>query len=150
MHIRYLVLMVMACLSSMYIYSNSFSIEHSYGSFEDVVFLHNYDGDTITVDIPYVSPILGDSISVRVNGIDTPEIKGKCEKEEKLAKEAKKFVNNILRSSSKINLKNIKRDKYFRILADVETSQGDLANLLLDNGFAVEYDGGTKTKNWCE
>ena len=137
-------------MSSMYFYSNSFSIEKSYGKFEDVVYISNYDGDTITVDIPYVPNILGDAITVRVYGVDTPEIKGSCEKEIILAKEAKKYVSTILRTSYKINLTNVKRDKYFRILADVETTQGSLAKLLLDKGYAVEYDDGTKMKNWCE
>jgi len=150
MSFREALILVFVCIGSMYIYSNSFSVENSYGDFNDVVFIRNYDGDTFTVDIPNIPAILGDDINVRVLGIDTPEIKGHCIKEKQLAQETKKYVHDILSNSSKINLKNIKRDKYFRILADVETSEGDLAKLLLDKGYAVEYNGGTKLKNWCE
>lgn len=150
MSFRESLILVLICIGSMYIYSNSFSVEASYGEFKRVVFIDNYDGDTITVDIPYVPPIIGEHISVRVFGIDTPEIRGACDKEKQLAQEAKKYVYDILSTSSKINLVNIKRDKYFRILADVETSKGDLAQLLLDKEYAVWYDGGTKSKNWCE
>ena len=150
MHIRHLVIIAMCCASSLYLYSNSFSLSSSFGSFKNVTFVKNYDGDTITVNIPYAPPIIGENISVRVFGIDTPEIKGACPKEKQLAKDTKNYVKYILSKASYIDLEDVKRDKYFRILATVKTSEGDLAELLLDKGYAVEYDGGTKSKNWCE
>jgi len=45
-----------------------------------------YDGDTFRVDINSLPPILGKNIPVRVAGIDTPEIQGKCFYEKNLAK----------------------------------------------------------------
>ena len=150
MHIRHLVIIAMCCISSLYLYSKSFSLSSSFGSFKNVTFVKNYDGDTITVNIPYAPPIIGENISVRVFGIDTPEIKGACPKEKQLAKDTKNYVKHILSKASYIDLEDVKRDKYFRILATVKTSEGDLAELLLDKGYAVEYDGGTKSKNWCE
>lgn len=70
--------------------------QHSKNSFHDVQYVSNYDGDTVMVDIPNVHPLIGERISVRVQGIDTPEIKGNagCEKEK--AKEAKKFVRSVM------------------------------------------------------
>ena len=53
----------------------------SFGDYEGAVYLRNYDGDTITFNLPGLHPIIGEKISIRVNGIDTPEIQGKCEKE---------------------------------------------------------------------
>lgn len=150
MHIRHLLIITMCCIGSLYLYSNSFSLSSSFGSFKNVTFVKNYDGDTITVNIPYAPPIIGENISVRVFGIDTPEIKGACEKEKQLAKDTKNYIKYILSKASYIDLEDVKRDKYFRILATVKTSEGDLAELLLDKGYAVEYDGGTKSKNWCE
>ena len=35
-----------------------------------------YDGDTFKIDLPSQHPLFGDDISVRVFGIDTPELKG--------------------------------------------------------------------------
>ena len=150
MHIRHLLIITMCCIGSLYLYSNSFSLSSSFGSFKNVTFVKNYDGDTITVNIPYAPPIIGENIGVRVFGIDTPEIKGACPKEKQLAKDTKNYVKHILSKASYIDLEDVKRDKYFRILATVKTSEGDLAELLLDKGYAVEYDGGTKSKNWCE
>jgi micrococcal nuclease len=130
--------------------SNIWASEKSYGDFIGVTFVGNHDGDTITVNIAYVHDILGKNITVMVFGIDTPEIVGRCDKEHLLAVEVKEYVHSIL-VNSHVDLLNIKRDKYFRILADVRTKDGDsLAKILLDKGYAIEYDGGTKTKNWCE
>ena len=56
---------------------------HGSDRFNCVKFVKNYDGDTITVDIPNVHSFFGNNISVRVRGIDTPEVRGKspCEKD---------------------------------------------------------------------
>ncbi len=46
-----------------------------------------YDGDTFTVEA-YPLPGLEAKASVRVDGVDTPEIRGKCEAEKQKAIEA--------------------------------------------------------------
>ena len=51
-----------------------------------------YDGDTFRVDINSLPPIVGKNIPIRVNGVDTPEIRGKCQYEKDLALEARDFV----------------------------------------------------------
>ena len=53
--------------------------------FEVAVFHGCYDGDTCTVSLPQGIPALfGDHITVRLAGIDTPEMKGICEEEKAL------------------------------------------------------------------
>ena len=126
------------------------SKENNYGNFYNVKVISNYDGDTLTVNIPDVPPLFGSNVKVRVLGIDTPELKSNCEKEHILAVSAKELVYTITRDYPYVTLLNTQRDKYFRILANVQTSKGDLATILLENGLAVRYDGGTKEKNWCE
>ena len=59
----------------------TYSFANSFGDYQGAIYLQNYDGDTIRFDLPKYPPIAGDDIRVRVNGIDTPEIKGKCAKE---------------------------------------------------------------------
>ena len=44
-----------------------------------------YDGDTFRVNIDSLPPIVGKNIPIRVNGVDTPEIRGKCQYEKNLA-----------------------------------------------------------------
>ncbi len=128
----------------------SYSLAKSFGAFEGAVYVRNYDGDTITFNLPGLHPIIGEKISIRVNGIDTPEIKGKCEKEKYDAKQAQQMVADILKDAEQITLKNMERGKYFRIAADVYVDGENLADMLIEAGMAVYYDGGKKIHKWCE
>ena len=139
-----IVLLVILLLCGSY---NSYA--KSFGDFEGAEYVRNYDGDTITFNLPGLHPIIGEKISIRVNGIDTPEIRGKCEKEKYDAKQAKEMVADILKDAEKINLKNMERGKYFRIAADVIVDGESLADMLVEAGMAIRYDGGKKNKNWC-
>ncbi len=73
-----------------------------------------------------MAPILGEKITVRIKGIDTRELRGKCESEVRQAREAKQFTVAKLRESKTIRLSGIERDKYFRILTDVDLDGVDL------------------------
>ncbi len=109
-----------------------------------------YDGDTFRANIEEYSELIGYRIGIRVNGIDTPEMRGKCQKEKVLAREAKQFSVEKLRGAKKIELRNMKRGKYFRIVADVYVDGKSLGSMLIDQELAVVYDGGRKAKNWCQ
>ncbi len=87
----------------------SYSIAESYGDYQGAVYVRNYDGDTIRFNLPGLHPIIGEKISIRVNGIDTPETKGKCEKEKCHAKQAQQMVVDFLKDAELINLKNMER-----------------------------------------
>jgi len=112
-----------------------------------------YDGDTITVANRL--PLLDDDtiyrFSVRLNGIDTPEIKGKSDDEKEAAKAARDVVaEKILHKH--ITLKNVSTEKYGRLLADVWIGNLHINQWLIDNRYALAYDGGTKIqpKSWTE
>jgi len=113
-------------------------------------FVKNYDADTITVNIKGWPKIIGENISVRVNRIDTPEIRGGTEYSKNLALKAKKFVSILMRASDSIVLKNPKRGKYFRIVADVEINGMDLGKLLIWMGYAKAYDGKSSRPDWSK
>jgi micrococcal nuclease len=116
-----------------------------------VEFVRNYDGDTITVNIAGLHPLFGREIPVRVYGIDAPEIKGKDECERDAARSARDLVAALLKSAKKIELRNVQRDKYFRVLAEVVVDGVDVSSVLLARGLAYQYDGGTKQRvDWCE
>lgn len=108
-----------------------------------------YDGDTITITskLPYkTSPLY--KFSVRLNGIDCPEIKGKNETEKEVAKIArdslsKKIMGNV------IQLKNVQTEKYGRVLAEVWHGGVCMNSWLVKQRLAVEYDGGTKICPKC-
>ena len=126
------------------------SYAESYGDYQGAVYLKNYDGDTIRFNLPGYPPIAGKDIRVRVNGIDTPEIKGKCKKEKYEAQQARDMVTDILKGAEKITLKNMKRGKYFRIAADVIVDGENIADVLIEAGMAIKYNGGKKTYKWCD
>ena len=128
----------------------SYSTAKSFGDYQNPIYVRNYDGDTITFNLPDLHPIIGEKISVRVNGIDTPEIKGNCEKEKYKAQQAKEMVAEILKDAEQITLKNMERGKYFRIAADVLIDGEDLGDMLVEAGVAVRYDGGKKSDKWCK
>ena len=48
----------------------------STSNFSGVEYVRNYDGDTMTVNIPGVHPLFENEIGIRVRGIDTLEIRG--------------------------------------------------------------------------
>lgn len=130
--------------------TNADSCNHDNHSFRCVKYVRNYDADTVTFNIPDAHPLFGKNISVRVMGVDTPEIKTKntCEKEK--ARTAKKIVASLLGKAKRIDLTDVKRDKYFRILADIKIDGVSLSHYLLKNNLAYPYDGGTKRKmDWC-
>lgn len=107
-----------------------------------------YDADTITIasKLPYdASPLY--RLSVRLNGIDTPEMKGKdvSNDEKEAAKAAREFVYKLV-FNKYVRLENIESEKYGRILADVYIGDINLNELLLKERYAVKYDGGTKKK----
>ena len=132
-----------------FLFFPSHSLAKSYGDIEGAVYVRNYDGDTITVTLPGLHPLIGEKISIRVNGIDTPEIRGKCTQEKFLAKQAKELVADILKDAESITLKNIGRGKYFRIVADVFVNGVSLQGMVIESGLAVPYNGGKKTHSWC-
>jgi micrococcal nuclease len=127
------------------------SCAHDSTTFRCVKFVKNYDGDTITFDIPNVHSLLGKNISVRVAHLDTPEIRGKLPCEKESARTAQRLIENLLKRAKRIDLENVGRDKYFRILADVIVDGKSIKDLLMKNNLAYKYEGGTKENvNWCE
>jgi micrococcal nuclease len=116
-----------------------------------------YDGDTITIaaKLPYNDSLLY-RFSIRLNGIDSPEIKGSSEDEKTAAQASKLALENLILHKYVV-LKNKSTEKYGRILADVyivyeKNDKLHLNKWMLDNRYAVEYDGGTKKapKSWIK
>lgn len=127
------------------------SCAHSKNDFRCVKYLSNYDGDTIRFEIPNVHPLLGHKIAIRVRGLDAGEMRTKNACEKSAAYIARDLVKSKLSVAKKINLKNIERGKYFRIVADVEIDGVDLKQVVMNNGLAYEYGGKTKSKiDWCD
>ncbi len=106
-----------------------------------------YDGDTFKCDVDNWPSILGDNIGIRINGIDTPEMKDKRPHIKIHAVKARDYVRKRLQAASVVELRNIQRGKYFRVVADVFVDGVSLGVELISLGLAYEYHGGKK-RDW--
>lgn len=122
----------------------------TYGDFTDVEVVRVYDGDTFFVDISSIHPLLGDEIGIRVRGVDTPEIRAGCDQERELAYAARSLAETSLMEAMDVDLVNVERGKYFRIVATVMVDGTDLADILIDAELAVPYYGEGPKHEWCE
>jgi micrococcal nuclease len=112
------------------------------------------DGDTIDADID-----LGFDISlskrIRLAAVDTPESRTSDANEKKYGLESKEWLKHKVENAKNILIKTELPDsteKYGRIIGhlfinDQETS---LNNQMIVEGYAWEYSGGTKKKNFAE
>lgn len=107
------------------------------------------DGDTLLVRArPWVG--LEVETKVRLLGIDTPELKGKCEAERQKAEAARAFLERAV-GKDFVLLHDVRHDKYGgRVLARVRTAAGqDCAQALVAAGLARPYEG-KRREAWCE
>lgn len=112
-----------------------------------------YDADTITV-VSKLDFKTGDNFfrfSIRLLGIDAPELRTKNEIEKKISIEARDALRKIILYKV-VRLETFETDKYGRLLCNVYYNGINLNQWLLDEHYAVSYDGGTKKvpDNWEE
>ena len=112
------------------------------------------DGDTIDADID-----LGFDISltkrIRLAGVDTPESRTTDAYEKKLGLESKEWLKKKVESAKDILIKTELPDsteKYGRIIGHlfINNEPTSLNNQMIVEGYAWNYDGGTKKKDFEE
>jgi endonuclease YncB( thermonuclease family) len=87
-------------------------------------------------------------VSVRLRGIDAPELKASCAEELDKAEAAADALRNLLGQGG-VTISNLGEDKYGRLLADVATRRtASVSAALLAGGFARSYNGGHR-EGWC-
>jgi micrococcal nuclease len=113
------------------------------------------DGDTVDVDIDLGFGIWMLKERVRIMGIDTPESRTRNKVEKLFGLAAKKRVKELLGKSSVLKTQ-VARDgedmkgKFGRILGDFDVYDASkdawrpLTQVLIDEGHAVDYYGGSK------
>ena len=124
---------------------------HDENTFRCVEYIKSRDGDTANFNIPNVHPLIGKNIGIRVLGVDTPETDGKSKCEKKKGEEVKKLVHGFLKSAKRIDLENVGRGSFFRIIADIHFDGKSLTQYLLKNGLAYPYKKGkSPERDWCK
>lgn len=105
------------------------------------------DGDTVEVEAQIW---LGQTVqtAVRLRGVDTPELRGKCADERVKAQAARDLL--AARVGPQVMLLDVGFDKYGgRVVARLHSLRGqDMAAELVKAGLARPYDGGGRTP-WC-
>lgn len=106
------------------------------------------DGDTLRVRALVWIDLELETL-VRLRGIDTPELRGKCEAEKARARAAREALV-ALAGQGPVALTQVEYEKYAgRVLADVAGADGgDLAQALIAAGHARAYAGGER-QGWC-
>lgn len=114
------------------------------------------DGDTIDVDIALGFDVMLKKQRIRLYGLNTPESRTRDLEEKQYGLAAKARLKNILERAESLSLKTAidkkVRGKYGRILGTIFADEVNINDLLIEEGHAVEYFGGTKnqTKWWLE
>ncbi len=110
------------------------------------------DGDTISFKVDFLPPELGDTLSIRILGIDTPEkgFRAKCDKEAKLGEKATEYAKEIIDESKTLYVQLVTWDKFGgRVLGDVYVDGIPFSTLMIEKGYARPYDG-KKKSDWCK
>ena len=112
------------------------------------------DGDTIDADID-----LGFDISlskrIRLAAVDTPESRTSDANEKKYGLESKEWLKHKVENAGHILIKTELPDsteKYGRIIGHlfINDQESSLNDQMIVEGYAWNYDGGTKKKNFAE
>lgn len=107
-----------------------------------------YDGDTVKLIFPLHSTMY--KWNCRISGVDTPELRTKCELEKNFGYEVRdKLREKILNKIVKVRCGHF--DKYGRLLVMLrcENEECTVNDWLINNNYALQYDGGTK-QSWSD
>ena len=106
-----------------------------------------YDGDTITVVFMPKGLDKFYKYTIRLSGIDTPEIRTKNPNEKARAIVVRDFIREMILGKL-ITIKCGKFDKYGRLMANifVNGESQSINDLLIEKKYAYKYDGCTKKK----
>lgn len=107
------------------------------------------DGDTVDVDIDLGFDIILRNERVRIIGIDTPESRTRDRVEKLFGKLASKRVKELLEGDvvlcTRLNKEGEDmRGKFGRVLGDFKIGDKLLTEILIEEGYAAAYNGGSK------
>lgn len=106
-----------------------------------------YDGDTIRCIFKFHDIYV--KYSCRLMGLDTPEMKGGSESEHNFAVHIRDWLRELILNKI-VKLELLSSDKYGRLLVNVFYEGKNINKLIIEKGYAKEYDGGSKSTLWTE
>jgi micrococcal nuclease len=108
----------------------------------NAIVIRVYDGDTIRADLDLGFGIWLKNQSIRLRGIDTPEVRGDNKEEGFISRDRLRVL--LEEADNKCVIKTVKDDqtgKYGRIVGEILTAKHEksLNDILIDEGLAVPY-----------
>ena len=115
----------------------------------DVVVIKVVDGDTIDVDIDLGFGVTLTDERVRIMGIDTPESRTRDKVEDLFGEAAKARLKELMANGAKLITTEDRKGedmkgKFGRILGDFKIGDKLVTDILVEEGHAVAYFGGSK------
>lgn len=119
----------------------------SYGPYQATL-VRVLDGDTVRIRV-HIWPGLEQEISVRLDGVDTPEYRGSSACEKAKSQEATSFTREFLSHDTWVTLSKVRLGKYAgRVLGRLSVNGTDLSSELIRVQLGRSYSGG-KRQPWC-
>jgi endonuclease YncB( thermonuclease family) len=104
------------------------------------------DGDSCIGDIDLGFGVKTSNTKIRLEGIDTAEMRSKDPILREKAEKAKASLKEMI-EGKEVYVKSLGIDKYGRSLATIYTQDGKCCNDIMKiNNLAISYHGGTKTQ----
>jgi len=115
----------------------------------DVTVIKIVDGDTVDVDIDLGFGVCLKDERVRIMGIDTPESRTSDRVEDLFGEAAKARLKELMKHGGKLITTEDKhgedmKGKFGRILGDFEIDGKRVTDIMIEEGHAVAYFGGSK------
>jgi micrococcal nuclease len=115
----------------------------------DVTVIKVVDGDTVDVDIDLGFGVTLRDERVRIMGIDTPESRTRDKVEDLFGEAAKARLKELMKDGGKLITTEDKKGedmkgKFGRILGDFEVGDRRVTEIMIEEGHAVAYFGGSK------
>lgn len=115
----------------------------------DVTVIKVVDGDTVDVDIDLGFGVTLRDERVRIMGIDTPESRTRDKVEDLFGEAAKARLKELMKDGGKLITTEDKKGedmkgKFGRILGDFEIGDKRVTDIMIEEGHAVAYFGGSK------
>ena len=115
----------------------------------DVTVVKVVDGDTVDVDIDLGFGVTLTDERVRIMGIDTPESRTRDKVEDLFGEAAKARLKELMKDGGKLITTEDKKGedmkgKFGRILGDFEIGNKRVTDIMIEEGHAVAYFGGSK------
>jgi micrococcal nuclease len=103
------------------------------------------DGDTVDVDLDLGFKIVLSNERVRIAGIDTPESRTRDLEEKKFGLASKERLKELLGKTAVVRtMKPDSKEKFGRILGDFIVDGKSISEILIEEGYAVPYQGDNK------